>query len=176
MSGESLKARTDLRGVSALLTLRYLRRHALAYQGARCLQAIRPLNRVQHADLHRDWGCGARAAVRSSWSCFASFTPWGPPSQSPSLAGAVAGCGGACKFLRAQVEAVQRSELACRGRSPAECAVRDLLLVLIGVGIGGFFAGWSFEPLGILKLSGGYAAAVICTWWPVPWLLPRHAS
>lgn len=37
----------------------------------------------------------------------------------------------------------------------------DVALVLIGVGVGGLVSGWSFEPLGILKLSAGYGLAVI---------------
>jgi hypothetical protein len=38
---------------------------------------------------------------------------------------------------------------------------RDIALILLGVGIGGFFSGWSFEPLGVLKLSFGYGLAVL---------------
>lgn len=38
---------------------------------------------------------------------------------------------------------------------------RDIALILLGVGVGGLFSGWSVEPLGVLKLSFGYGVAVI---------------
>ncbi|KWU46988.1 hypothetical protein RHOSPDRAFT_24124 [Rhodotorula sp. JG-1b] len=43
----------------------------------------------------------------------------------------------------------------------------DTALILLGVGVGGFFSGWSFEPIGVLKLSFGYGLAVLLAWFVI---------